>query len=177
MKKYTLLMLAGLALSACTDKDGDTGDTSNPGDGGAADGGADGGGDDALYVDCSWGSGSVTVSITNGDAAGYDFGMAETDSASPDPWTGEDCGYVGYTTGDGTYYDICHGLSATGGTLTSVDAVGDIVAGSTTVFDGTQLTSYYLYEVASGTCWTWGHDATYFFDCLDASGAVGGTCG
>lgn len=182
MKQFSLALLAGLVLTACPGDKDDTGSTTDGGaEDGGADGGSDGGGDDSLYVTCDWDAASITIDIGGGDAAGYDFGMAETNGDTY-AWTGEDCGYVGYTTQSGVYYDYCHDLSATGGRLVTGSfpdeaSFAKLVEGVETVFDGSQEISYYMYEVASGTCWTWGDDTSYFFDCIDATGYVGGNCG
>lgn len=169
MKKLSLVLLAGLAIAGCDDKDGDTADTSTT-DGGSTDGGGSGG---DTEVACAWdGSDNFSIDIINGDGAGYDLGFAEVDASSSDPWTGEDCGYVGYTTGDGTLYEICHDMASTGGSLVHVDTVEEITAGVSTIHAGAIENAYYLYEIGTGTCWTWGVTAAYFDDCVDATGVV-----
>ena len=170
MTKYAIALTALLAVG-CTDKADDSGDTST--DGGMTDGGmTDGGGSDDTTVACAFSSTDFSIDIGNGDDAGYSLGFAETDAASPDPWTGEDCGYVGYTTGSGTTYMYCHDISATGGTLGIVVTFEDVIEGSTTLHSGGLVNSFYLYEEGTGSCWTWGSDASYFFDCVDATAAI-----
>ncbi len=174
MNKFAFALIAGLVAVGCTDSDKDTGaDSGSTADGGTTDGGAGDGGSDETLVACSWSSSEFNIDITNGDAAGYSLGFAET-GGSPS-WTGEDCGYVGYKANDGTFYDYCHDISATGATLTIVSTFEDINPGSTTILNGASMDiAYYLYEEGTGSCWTWGSDASYFFDCTDASAAI--TC-
>ena len=183
MSKYWFALVSVLFALACNPKGDDTatgdgggtdgGGTDGGGtDGGGTDGGGADGGTDTLTMDCAWDSSGLQVDLTNGDSAGYNFGMAETDCGGQ-CWTGEDC-FDGYTASDGTVYNYCHPMSATGGYLTTVTTVADIVEGSTTVFSADLTTSYYLEEVTSGDCWTWGYDTTYYtgYGCAD----IGGGC-
>ncbi len=194
--RTTLSTVLVVSLSACfssdkadddDDDDGTTytvvpGDDTGDGDGGASggdtgEGGSggdtgDGGSGGDTHITCSWTAGQFQIDITDGDPAGYSLGWAETDASCGEYcWTGEDCGYVGYTAGDGTVYDYCHDVGATGGNLVIVESVADVVPGLTTVMDPTWSPgiTYYLHEQGTGTCWTWGHDNTYFFDCVDVS--------
>ena len=170
MTKNWLVLATALFAIACNDKGDDSGNT--PTDGGATDGGADGGTTPALTLDCAWGGGGIDVILTNGDSAGYNFGLAET-NGNAQAWTGEDC-YLGYLANDGTLYDFCHPLAASGGFLTSVGSFDDIVEGSTTIHTAAIENTYYLEEVSSGSCWTWGDDTSYYggLGCAD----VGGPC-
>lgn len=161
------------------DADGGTGD--GGGDGGGGDGGGDGdGGSDGggtappLTMDCAWGGGGIEVVMTGGDPAGYLLGMAETGTGY-ETWTGEDC-YLGYTAGDGTLYAYCHPLSRSGGFLESVSSFLDIVEGSTTLHAAEYDNTYYLEEVATSTCWVFGHDTSYYarIDCVDIGGGCSG---
>ncbi len=130
------------------------------GDGGSADGGfGDGGATTTVSVDCTWRSSGFTLSLTDGDPAGYHFGWAE--DLSSVPWTGEDC-YEGYTASDGTLYLYCHPMTATGGSLISVSTVSDIVEGSTTIMSDAITLTYYLEEDSTGACWVWGSDPGYY---------------
>jgi len=151
--------------------DGDTGDGDTGGDTGTS---GDGGATAPFTIDCSWTSFGISVNLVNGDDAGYNFGMAETDCGG-DCWTGEDC-FDGYALGDGTVLSYCHPLSSTGGYLSTVQDVDLIVEGSTTLHISTINNTYYLEEISTGECWTWGYDSSYYggHGCTDiGSGCAG----
>lgn len=107
-------------------------------------------------------SSNVALEIYNG-IADYEFGMAETDAESPEPWTGEDC-LNGYTTGSGVEYLLCHETSSTGIVLSAVDSVDEVIEGETTLMNyvSPEVTTYYLLSKAMGDCWVWGNDPMYY---------------
>lgn len=112
-------------------------------------------------------AGGVELVITNGgDPAGYTFGMAQT--GTENGWFGEDC-----FEGTGSF-NLCHPASTTGVTLTEVSAAGDVVEGSTTLFnsDDNATLTYVLTAAGSTDCWVWGDDVAYYesFGCTDISG-------
>ncbi len=116
-------------------------------------------------VAVTWDDAGVSVAIDGGTAS-YSVGMAET-GAGDAGWFGESCvrgeepwGYNDYG------FDVCHDLSNTGGSLRSVSAVDDVVAGSATLFSQRlegNLT-YVLTEQSGAACWVWGDDVTYYDD-------------
>lgn len=118
-----------------------------------------------LEADATLSANGVTITIENGSGE-YVLGMAETDPASPDPWTGEDClnGHVDA----GLLY--CHRLSSTGGVrehgfLTDLadDAEDDddgYLSMYTLFFEDLQVT-YALWN-EDMDCFTWGQDSTYY---------------
>ena len=80
MNAKTILTISAvsLCLGGCTDKVGDTGPTNT---------GGGGGGDGAPSATVTWGGSAVSVSISGSST--YWFGMAEDESTSDDPWTGD----------------------------------------------------------------------------------------
>lgn len=174
MTKNLLILGTVLFAMACTDgKDSgpDTGD-------GGADGGTPGDGGDGgtmgLTMDCAWGGGGLDVTLTGGDSAGYWVGLAETDCGGQ-CWTGEDCVY-GYVASSGTSYNYCHPASASGVFLSSVGSFDDIIEGSTTIHSASLNNTYFMEEVSTGTCWTWGYDTSYYggLGCSDIGGGCSG---
>ncbi|MCK6505840.1 hypothetical protein L6R53_21040 [Myxococcota bacterium] len=125
-------------------------------------------------MDCAWGGGGIEVELSGGDPGGYFFGLAETRTGG-DAWTGEDCLY-GYTTSSGTVYSYCHPLSAEGGFLVTVESILDVFEGSTTLHSAVLDNTYYLAEAATGDCWVFGHDTSYYggLGCLDLGGGCQG---
>ncbi|MCB9780998.1 MAG: hypothetical protein H6742_20685 [Alphaproteobacteria bacterium] len=188
--RHLALLFAPVLLTACFDKaDEDEDDGHSDTDDSSADPDTDsgwgsswdsGGWMDDSYdpgtetgetlLECRWDSGGIDVMLTGGSASGYYFGLAE---AFPEGWTGEDC-YLGYTTGDGTTWEICHPLSRDGGYLISVGSFSDLVPGSTTIHRAELDNTYYLEEAASGLCWTWGDRPEYYagLGCTDISSAL-----
>jgi hypothetical protein len=121
MKNFTLGLMGLTALSmGCADKD--CGDTAGVGcDTGAEEADADADADATFAVTFS--DTGVSVAVTNADmVGGYFFGMAET-GAGDAGWYGEDC-----VTDGSICHDLYDSLS-----LTTVGAIGDIVANSTTL--------------------------------------------
>lgn len=116
-----------------------------------------------------WTAAGLTLYVDNG-AGTYTLGMAETDPASPDPWTGEDC-FNGYTSGDGTTWLFCHPLGEAGGALATVGSVDEIVEGESTIlsFRFEDVITYAVWSDRTGECWTWGHDPEYYAPagCMD----------
>jgi len=119
----------------------------------------------------TWSADGATITITGGTAA-FEFGMAET-GVGDVGWFGESCipgaepwGYDDYG------YDLCHTLGRSGGTLTSVWALGDLEAGNTlfnvTIAEAGTIT-YALLDTASDACWVWGDDVQYYaaFGCTE----------
>jgi hypothetical protein len=106
--------------------------------------------------------GKVSIVLANSDAASVSLGMAET-AALSSGWYGEDC-----QTGGG-----CHVLGGGGGDLAYVETPGEVVLGSTTIFDG--LTAFdndgqdrltYYLRLAGGSldgaCFVWGDSPQYY---------------
>ena len=118
-------------------------------------------------VEVVWDEGGVTVTI-DGDASGWDFGMAETGPGSTG-WFGESCipgeepwGY------DDHGRDICHPISATKGFIPSVYPEIDLVSQLSTLFnqeigESGDLT-YVLFATDSSDCWVWGNAVDYYAD-------------
>ena len=160
MIKYSWLVLGLLALPGCPGGKCDSGGDCDSDSAGEGEG--EGEGEVTPSFSASWSASGVTISIEDGSGS-YEIGMAETDPASPDPWTGEDC-LNGYTTGSGTTYLYCHPASSTGVALSTVTSLDDIVEGETTIFSSS-LSSVITYAATSdstGECWTWGHDTSYY---------------
>ncbi len=177
MTKLTLALAAtsALFLAACDDVKGDTGDTGMAGDGGSSEV------TEPSSVSVSFGSDSLTVTISEDGPGGYWLGMAET-AASDDPWTGEDC-YLGYTLTDGTVLSYCHN-AGDGGTLT-LSYGGDptdLDDSTETVFSAEQdgRITYYLYSDptwgGNDMCWVWGNESSYYdaLGCNEMYGTWGG---
>lgn len=159
MTKYTLMLGLTLFAFGCP---GDKGETGGADDSTGGDDSADPCEGQEATFDVAHSSSGVTLTITCG-SGGYEFGMAETDQASDDPWTGEDC-FNGYTTGDGTVYDICHVADSTGVVL-SGGTLGDLCddCGVTIMQNvASSVTTYYVSSDATGDCWVWGHDVSYY---------------
>jgi hypothetical protein len=123
----------------------------------------DAGSSRSLSASATWTSAGVTLVVENATARSFDFGMAETGAGAPG-WYGESCidgdepwGYDDYG------YDVCHRVSASGGTLTSVSRPGD-VANSTTLFQSSMAPdlTYVLFDPSSSDCWVWGDDPSYY---------------
>jgi hypothetical protein len=91
------------------------------------------------------------------------MGMAETDPASSDPWTGEDC-LNGYVLGDGSILLYCHPLSSTGGYFASGGNPLELDEDSETVFFSSLEDSitYAAWSDSTGDCWTWGARPSYY---------------
>jgi hypothetical protein len=168
MKNIWLLGL--LAFFGCTGGKDDTGDTSETDADTDADSDTDTDAD--INVTVNWATSGVTIAISNGNTAGYDFGMAETGSDAG--WYGEDCIYDPDDELD-YGYEICHGISASGGTLTVADPyeADSVVAGETTLFTDSLADNitYVLFEADTDVCWTWGEDVSYYsaFGCTETS--------
>lgn len=156
------------------DESGECTDGSDNDDDGAMDCNDDGcaGGPDCEdlvpTVAVTWTDSGVTIDITNGNAAGYDFGMAETRSDAG--WFGEDC--VLDPDDDADFgYEICHHLLASGGSLEGVRNAEEVVAGESTLFSESldDNLTYVLFEADGPACWTWGDDVSYYraFGCVE----------
>ncbi|MCB9674019.1 MAG: hypothetical protein H6737_02825 [Alphaproteobacteria bacterium] len=111
---------------------------------------------------------TMIIAITNG-TEDYSFGYAQTEVIANGGlgWTGEDC-----HNGQGTT-QICHPVGQTGLTLTHVDTIPEVVAGSTMLLsvdsppESTPENTYILIGDATDACWVWGHDITYYDDFID----------
>ncbi len=164
MLKYTWPVFAvGLVIGlvGCPGDDKcDSGDSACGGESGEGEG--EGEGEVDPTFSSSWSSSGVTISIENGSGS-YTLGMAETDPASPDPWTGEDC-LDGYTLSTGEVLLYCHGLSSSGGALSSGGDPNALAEGSETVFTSAleDVITYAVWSDTSGECWTWGNDTSYY---------------
>ena len=93
--------------------------------------------------------------ISNPSDTAFRLGIAES-AAGELGWTGEDC-----LDGDG-----CHAWSGPRLSLTHVPRIESVRAGETTLFApvhgrGDKLT-YLLEAINEGSCWTWGHDPTWY---------------
>lgn len=152
----SVLLLTASSFLACTngkdsatDTSGDVADTDTDTD-------TDADTDPEVAISGSWsGDGQTyTLTITNGTGA-YNLGMAET-GAGANGWYGEDC------TGE----NACHPAGTTGVTLTHVANIPEVVAGSTTLLDGS-LDANITYGVidSTGACWAWGNDPGYYSTC------------
>ncbi len=151
MNKLWMPLAASLFAIGCTDK-GDTGGSDT---------------DDTTVAEAdfsdSWGSSSLDLNITNGDAgASYYFGTAETGCDDPDNcWYGEDCIYGDLT---GLYF-YCHPASVTGVSLAYGGDYANLNEGSETVYTDSSFepnVTYYVEDAISGSCWIWGDDTSYY---------------
>jgi hypothetical protein len=121
---------------------------------------------DPLSVVLTWSNRGVVVEIENGSGR-YDFGMAET-GVGEVGWFGESC-VIGEEPLDREDYgyDICHGLTATGGEIVHVDNINDADDGSTLfteeIHDRGNIT-YVLFDDSGAECWVWGDDVRYYED-------------
>ena len=159
MTRISLAALAVLFAVGCSDKSGDSGDTSES----DTDTDTDTDTDADASVAVTWSGSGVTLAITNGDAGGYLFGMVETDPASADPWTGEDC-YLGYTLSSGSLLSYCHPASSSGDAYSAGGSATALDENTETVFSSSfeSVLTYYLEESGSGACWVWGADTSYY---------------
>ena len=159
MKKLILLPL--LAMMACVDTKGDSGEDTAVEEEAA---------ETTVAPSVTWGASSVTLALTvtdGQDGADYYWGIAET-GTDTDPWTAEDC-FGGYELGDGTLLSYCHPISATGGELFYGGTFDAIDEGVDTVFDTANgdfgsLTTHIIDDrgAATGPCFVWGEDTSYY---------------
>jgi hypothetical protein len=148
-----------MVLAGCTG--GDSGD-SGKGEGDAdtdADADAD---TDYSVPSISWG-GSETV-ITVSDAGSSGFGLCWAQNGNSDGWYGESCMD---DSADGT--NVNHTFSSSPGTLTVVASIGEVVAGSSTLFDSSESSevTYLVYDLSaseldSSNCAWGGYDTSYY---------------
>lgn len=123
-----------------------------------------GGGGGAPEVNVDQNESGVRLTVQPGGY--YYFGMAETDAGSSDPWTGEDC-YYGYSTGS-DYYQFCHPVDGDGIVLPNVTSIEDLDEYSTLFGNvSAAVTTYYLVDYSTYTCYTWGHDTSYYYGCIE----------
>ena len=110
-----------------------------------------------------WEASGIVLTVTGGDPGGYWFGIVETDPASSDPWTGEDC-YLGYTLSSGLTLAYCHPIRAGSNHFAYDGSAAALDEATETVFPASfrEVTTYYLEENATGACWVWGHDPSYY---------------
>jgi hypothetical protein len=108
-----------------------------------------------LAISASLTATGAELTITNGAAGDWFFGLSEF--GTTDNWTGEDCN-VGYDVG-GTIYQWCHPSANTGVTLTKVtstawaDIAAEMDADPTkTLFDSTKTAAFYV-EDPTGACY------------------------
>jgi hypothetical protein len=127
--------------------------------------------DDCFYgchpsISYTWDGSGIRIELEDIATTGFDFGMAET-SDPTNGWFGEDCLH-----GSGGHQE-CHVFTGLAGSVASIHdevqagtkALDDVQSGSTTYFDESfdeegRLT--YVMVVDDGSCWTWGHDPTYY---------------
>ena len=152
MNKFWMVLAAGLFAFGCDDKPNETG-------AGEADADTDSDTDADTEVDVTWGSSSVDLTITNGDATqSYWFGMAEVVGCpAEDCWTGEDCiyGYAGYA--------YCHPAATTGVSLAYGAPFDAVTEGVDTVFFDSGFDGSVTYYLEDNTaCWVWGADTSYY---------------
>ena len=128
---------------------------------------ASGWGDDiqpcGFSIAVDWTRAGATITITEGVADRWGFGIAETGVEGP-AWLGEDC-LEGSASGFGV--DVCHTLDREGGEL--VWAEPDDVADGRTLFTAEVAVNvtYLLFDRASPEhCWVWGEGPSYY-DALD----------
>ena len=152
MTKYWMTIAAALFVFGCTDGGKDSG-------GAEADADADADADTEFSV--AWNSGSVDLTITNGDSSqSYYFGMAETGCGDPaNCWYGEDCIYGDLT---GNYF-YCHPANNDGVSLLYGGPFDSLQVGTETVFGGSSFDGTVTYYVEdNNSCWAWGHDPSYY---------------
>jgi hypothetical protein len=162
MKNIWLLGL--LAFVGCTGDKGDTADTGDTETDADTDTDTDTDTDaDVMDVTTSWDGDGLSITVTNPEATGWDFGMAQTGIGIPDGWYGEDC-IAGTVEGSGDF-DICHmGMGAAGFTLTGVTDPESVVGGTSTLFNQSLADeiTYVLFDANSDACWTWGVTSDYY---------------
>lgn len=108
----------------------------------------------------TWSSSGILLDIVYGDGD-YEFGMADTDPESADPWTGEDC-FQGFTSADGQTWNLCHEMGSSGAALATVDSIDELVESETTLFRQHMTITYYVISQRTGECWVWGADPAYY---------------
>lgn len=97
------------------------------------------------------------------DARALTFGMAQTGGCTDHCWTAESCGI----TPDGTA--ICHDVPSTGLSLVPVSTADQVQPSSSTRVRP-DLTGQLTFVLDDGTsCWTWGHDPSYYADQLQCT--------
>jgi hypothetical protein len=146
-------------LVACANLDTAGGDADTDSD---SDSDSDSDADSDPVFDVAWGDLGLTFSV-DGESGTFNLGIAET-AASEDPWTGEDC-LNGYSLGNGDVLLYCHDDLSDGDTLAYNGSPVDLDESRETVFSGDQFESrvtYYVYSNASGDCFTWGDDPSYY---------------
>ena len=185
MSRFTLLLVLGCGA----DKDSDTVVT-GPGTSAGTTGGTTTTGctSTAFYATASWADDGLVPTDSDGDGfpdtgcgdsvvidiidplgvLAWEFGMAETDSASG--WLGEDC-----FNGSGAYA-LCHPIGIDH-TLDEVAtcAAADVLPGTSTLLDASRdaALTYYLSDGTS--CFVWGHDVDYYLSlgCFDLTSGTG----
>jgi|GEM_PF-5553654 len=118
-----------------------------------------------LEVTVEWSESHLNLSfITYDELGSYYFGLAQTELASPNKWTGEDC-HLGYSHEEQSFR-YCH-PARTGLTLSYGAAYSEVIEGFSTHFSGPEFESqvtYIIKEAISGCCWVWGGSPTYYQD-------------
>jgi len=116
-----------------------------------------------LAVLVTWNSENLVLSFETYDELGsYYFGIAQTESAAANKWTGEDC-HLGFAYGEENY-SYCH-PARTGLELTYGAAYGEIIEGFSTHFSGPEFenkVTYIIKEAIGGCCWVWGGSPSYY---------------
>lgn len=151
-----VLLIAGLLMVGCNDGkdsgDTDTGDTTT--------------GEVTPSASVSWGSDSLTVTLTDGDDITF-FGITETGGGCTDCWTGEDCD-GGYELSTGDLLQYCHPVSGGSITLGYDGDPNSLSEGSETVFNaGFEGSVTYYIEDSSANCYVWGDNPGYYAGCTE----------
>lgn len=117
-----------------------------------------------MTVTGAWDTNGITLTIANGMATSYYFGIAETSAKG---WIGEDCVADNNAEADGgNGYERCHSAGATGGSWESAslaDFDADTMDSKTLLTDTIAAGGALAYILAmdDGTCWVWGSAGYY----------------
>ena len=108
----------------------------------------------------SWGSSSVTLTMSGDAGESYWFGIAETGCANPSEcWYGEDCAYGDLS---GNYF-YCHPTGPTGGSRLYGGSFAQLNEASEKVFSGSSFENTVTdYLEDNANCWVWGDDPSYY---------------
>ena len=118
-----------------------------------------------LSVSVQWTLEHFSISFETYDELGsYYLGIAQTETAAANKWTGEDC-HLGFAHEE-EHYNYCH-PARSGIDLIYGATYEDIIEGYSTHFSGPEFeneVTYIIKEAISGCCWSWGGSPEYYQD-------------
>ena len=118
-----------------------------------------------LSVSVQWTPEHFSISFDTYDELGsYYLGIAQTETAAANKWTGEDC-HLGFVHEE-EHYSYCH-PARTGINLIYGATYEEIIEGYSTHFSGPEFeneVTYIIKEAISGCCWSWGGSPEYYQD-------------